>query len=275
MRKHDSITALVYILTFVAATGISSAQIWVKTTLDAVPPAGLTRDLTGCTRRWLPANGDGNAKCFWNSTNTDFLTANDFVTTPGTVSNTAEIVADLSGPVRLAASTAVVGTTSSTAQANDSAERNLNLLRANGGNLALSGVYPLYIAGPDKLRFGGDVLTRAAANVSALGGTNDANVSSIDFDKLNANTEISLETRTRLLSDNKVFAFFAYTRTGGIIATKVFRQTIGSAHSVFAIGEAGLSARVGQYFTVGMTWAWYSDPRIPRSAGAFHVAFAK
>ncbi len=257
----------------------SSAQPWVRT---AVMPSSAQRELrdlaADCSKLhfFLPKDKPADvATCFWTDTNKDLFAANDSTGTPGAVSNTLEVYHAFFGPVRVGFAAAAAGSTGKSGSGDEDKDRTLALLRTNGGNLALAGHYPLLLHNGPRLQFGGNGVARVSANVSALGGANANNDSSIALDKLSSNAELSVETRSRIVSDDRASRIVLYTRTGAIFGSAIFQQTIGSRHSAFAIGEAGVMAYIGQVMTVEMSWDWYSDRGIPRSSGTLHIAFAK
>lgn len=239
------------------------------------PATGEQKPLT--FRRWRPASQSAeHARCYWAQGGREFVKATNLSGSGGTVANTTEIVSDLQGPTRLAFSTAVVGTTDDgdddDAEQN-AAERSLNLLRTNGGNLAFSGVYPVFVDRWGPTTFVAHGFGRAGANMQALGGA--TTTTSVDWKDLNGSAEISMEVRALMNSDAETFRFVAFARPGIVAGTKSFNEALGNRKRTALFGgEVGLIARIGNLFSVGLSWTRYTED-LPGSGGAIHFSFGQ
>jgi len=253
------------------------------TTIEDDPTDCKTPDANGQLqdlkfRRWRPASQSAeHARCYWAQGGVEFVKATNLSGTAGTVANTTEIVSDLAGPTRLAFSTAVAGSTDDEADdANTNvAERNMTLLRTNGGNVAVGGVYPVFLDRWGPVTVAAHGFGRTAFNVSALGGSNTTGSDSVDWSKLNGNAELSVEVRALMNSDTDVFKFVLYGRPGIVGGTKGFRESLGEkGRNVLLGGEVGVIARIGNYFTVALSWTGYQAD-IPGTGGALHFSFGQ
>lgn len=225
--------------------------------------------------------------CFWNQEGQEYVKYGRFVSSSNAVSATTEILSDAFGPVRIALSTAVATTTDDDddSDGEDKAEDEttseqdeaLNLLAANGGNLALTASYPLYYQ-PFSKGKGGSFLwnsyLRVATNVSALGSTTE---STQDWEDVSGNVELAFtEMQLDLLSLQENFNLLGYLKTSAIFATDKFAESLhADASKSFLHAQIGAGMRIGEILMVHATYNWYSDGDIPGDGGTVTFTMTK
>jgi hypothetical protein len=266
------------------------AQIGVRT---AAPVATNGKDVTlalfldetqTCTKPitqgWFPTGHDPEkALCIWGQSGQEYLKYSRFASSAKSISATTEVLSDAFAGVRVALSTAVAATTSKDQtidQANEPTpeqDRSLNLLAANGGNVAVTFSYPVYFKPIGKGSFVWNSYGRAGASLSALGG--DAETT-LKFGDLNGNIELTpLELRLDLLSFKENFNLLGYGRLSAIRGTRKFDTSIKHDHGMFLLNQIGAGLRVGKVLAIFVTWNHYSDRHIPGSGGSVTFVVGK
>lgn len=218
--------------------------------------------------------------CFWNQEDQAYLKYGRFVNTAKTISAATEVVSDAFGPVRVALSTAVAATTNNDQTVEDEDEptpeqdRLLNLLAANGGNVALTASFPLYFKPVGGGSFLWNSYLRVAANASAFGGDTET---TLKWGDVNGNAELAFtEMQLDLLSYQKNFNILGYLKTSAILGTDKFAETLhADASTSFLHGQAGAGVRIGQLLMIYLTYNWYSDDDIPGQGGSVTFALTK
>ncbi len=233
-------------------------------------------------KRWFPTRENPkHAKCLFFEGGPEVLKSADFLGSAHGITATTELFGDVFYGVRLGFSTAVTAPAEThgneegdgTVAEQTAAEQNLDLLAANGGNLALTTNYPIYFRGfPHPVeadRKTGYVLTnfvgRAAGTVGEFepvtgGGT----ATTYNLGDVSASTEAGVEGRVAASSEENVFGLLAYSKISLVAGTEAFSKAIGSkANNPFLHVRAAVGARLGGAFTLGVGWAWYSDDDIP------------
>ena len=219
------------------------------------------------------------AECFWDQNGFQLLKNAQMVSSNGSVAAATEMMSDFFYGWRFNFSSAVAsqgdddepddGTAATGTTTNDNGSSGedaaVNLLQANGGNLALSAAYPLYAKA-----FGGNGDGTAgfvAITYGRLAGTFDAfgndggNGESLDFKDLNANAEWAVTTQTKLVTMSESFDFELYTNTGLLAGTKTFRNAVGikpKNAGAFLHAEVGANVRIAGKMLIGASWNYYS-----------------
>lgn len=220
--------------------------------------------------------------CFWNQKGQEYLKYGRFINSSKTAGVAMEVLSDALGPVRLVLSTAVAANTDDDEpEAGDDEDeptsdedRALNLLTANGGNVAITAALPLYF----KPLGNGSVLwnsyARLGGNVQAFG--SGETESSINFNDANANLEIAFsELQVDLLTQQENFNLLGYAKTSAVIGTEAFAKSIGDVGRAFLHGQVGAGLRISDLLNVYITYNWYSDDKIPGGGGAITFAMGK
>jgi hypothetical protein len=255
-------------------------------TASSPPPSQCdSKDLTGL----FPTSKDSKAaECFWDQNGFQLLKNAQMVSSNGSVAAATEMMSDFFYGWRINFSSAVAsqsdddesedgGTTTAADDPSDDGspkeDAAVNLLQANGGNLALSAAYPLYTHA-----FGGDgngsagfvavTYTRLAGTFDAFG-NNGGSGESLDFKDMNANAEWAVTTQTKLLTMSELFDFELYTNTGLIAGTKTFRNAVGiepKDAGAFLHAEIGANVKIGGKMLIGASWNYYSADGIDGGA---------
>ena len=241
-----------------------------------------------CTKKpikegFTPTDGDpALALCFWDQTQQEYLKYARFVGTSKSMSATTEVVADAIGGVRVALSTAVATNTTndqgSTNKDQPTADQDkaLNLLSANGGNLAFTASYPIYYQtlGKSTGAFLWNSYARFAANIAALGSQTETTVAVHD---VNANLELALaDLHVDLLGTNKNINILLYAKGSAIRGTRKFADSLATgAKTTFASAQFGGGLRVNQLLLLYVGYNWYSDRTILGRGGTLSVVFSK
>jgi hypothetical protein len=217
---------------------------------------------------FLPIGRDNDsAKCFWNQGGQQWLKNAQFVSSEDAAAVANEMLSDFAYGIRFGFSTAITtGDADTESEEEDAAARTLNLLRANGGNVAFNASYPIYAREYDAGDFLAISYGRLAGNFSAFGEPEATSSSTLDWKDLNGNTEVSLLTRASLFTVNDTFRFYLFSNTGVIAGTKLFREALGADTSAFLHGEFGASLRISETLTVGASYNWYSADGLPTGA---------
>jgi hypothetical protein len=156
----------------------------------------------------------------------------------------------------------------------------ISLFQSNGGNVSLAGALPLYARSWGDADFDGKNNPNGSAGMAAytylrLGGTFDAfgdtgpAPADLDWGELNANAEWAVTTNWNLVTVMDTFQFEAYTNTGVIAGTKMFRAALGidpKDSGVFLHGEVGASFRLNNGLVVGASYNYYSADGIDGGA---------
>lgn len=218
---------------------------------------------------WLPVgHSSAAAQCFWAQDGTEVLKQAEILNSGGSTAVATEMLSDFVGGIRIAFTTSVATGSSDSDDTTTSAEEhetNVALLRANGGNVALSAAYPIFVNPYAAGEF-------AAVTYGRIGGVFDAlqntgmSSGSVAWSDLNANAELALTTETTLRTDAGTFNFELYTNAAVIAGTPKFRTAIGADASALFHGEIGANVKIGSMATVGVSWNWFSDEGTPNGA---------
>ena len=233
--------------------------------------------------------------CFWDLQGQEYLKYSRFTMSSKGIATGTDIMTDAFGPIRVAVSAAVAaskdkaggaGAVQSSAEAADKVsetqDKTLNLLKANGGNLAVTGSLAVLFKKIGEGSFRWNSYMRLAGNVPALGSSSD---STIESDDLNGNIELAFtELNLDLLGYEKHFNILGYVKASGIGGTRKFREALGKSadglsdkkiDSMFFHGVAGAGLRLTEKMSIFFTYNWYSDSDIPGQGGALSLVFGK
>jgi hypothetical protein len=246
-------------------------------------------------RRFPTRSNPRKAQCLFFQGGPESLKSTEFLGSSSAVTATTEVLTDVYYGIRLGFSTAVTapaetgegdGTgTGDTAAAENAAEQNLNLLAANGGNLALTANYPIYFRGfehpVDKDRKTGYLLSNFFGRIGGTvgkfepaGGSGAATTYS--WGDVNGAAEVGAETRAAFSSESDTFGLIAYMKGSLIAGTEDFSNAIGSKdRNAIVHLRAAVGARLGGLFTIGLGWTWYSDNDIPAGGASVTFGFSK
>lgn len=216
------------------------------------------------------------AQCFWQQNGFEVLKQAQMVATNGSVAANPEVMSDFFYGWRIAFSMAVASepdeseVTDSGQTADEAAA--LNLLQTNGGNMALSAQYPLYLrqkndAANGSAGFLAATYVRLGAISDAFGDTGGAD--NLDWSTFSANAEWALTTQTKVMTLQNVFNLEVYTNVGLIAGTKTFRTSVGADaddHGVFGHAEIGANFKIGQSMLIGASWNHYTADGIDGGA---------
>ena len=236
-------------------------------------------------------DGKYTTSCFWNQKGQEYLKYARFINSSKTAGVATDVVSDTIGPFRLVLSTAVAANTDggdeedgeeedgggAAAEEGDdeptSAEdRALNLLAANGGNLAITAALPLYFKPIGNGSFLWNSYARLGGNVQAFG----ENESTMTFSDTNANLELAFsEFQLDLLTDQEQFNILAYAKTSAVLGTKKFAESIGDSSRAFVHGQLGAGIRLSDLVNVYLTYNWYSDDKIPGEGATIAFSMGK
>jgi len=223
--------------------------------------------------------GDENrTKCFWNQKDQEYLKYARFINSSKTAGVAMDVVSDTLGPFRLVFSTAVAANTNDDDPSPDPAavvedeptadeDRALNLLAANGGNLAITAALPLYFKPIGNGSFLWNSYARLGGNIQAFGSGETELTAS--FGDTNANLELAFsEFQLDLLTQQERFNLLGYAKTSAVIGTEKFAASIGDPSRAFLHGQIGAGIRIVDRLQVYLSYNWYSDDRIPGGGGA-------
>jgi hypothetical protein len=244
---------------------------------------GETTDTCSVTAGRFPTGSDPElALCFWNQKDQEYLKYGQLVSSSKNMSLATEVVADAFGGVRIALSTAVAASTDSDSSSTDDDEpttaqdRVLNLLTSNGGNLALTGSYPIYYRPllKDSGSFVWNSYVRAAANMQAFGGETQ---STQKFSDVTGNLELAaFDMHADLLGFDKKINLLGYFKASGIVGTKKFAQSLSDdASNAFVHGQLGAGVRVGEVLMIYVGYNWFSDANVPGRGATLSVVVGK
>lgn len=238
-----------------------------------------------------PAGTTSPTLCLYNQFGQEYLKYANVVNTPKSTSATMEIVGDALGPFRVTLSVAVAANTNGNGDDEDEGDgtaggpppeedddeptstedKALNLLGANGGNVAITAALPFYYK---PFSTGGMILwdgfARIGGNVQAFG--EGENSTRTDWNDTNGSLELAFsEFHLDMMGSAKKLNLLGYAKTSLVTGTESFKQALGAEHKTFVSGQAALGLRVSDLFNVFLTYNWYSDDKIP--GGGVALAF--
>jgi hypothetical protein len=243
---------------------------------------------TGGFPTFKPGDGKTNPTiCLYNQFGQEYLKYANVVNSSKATSVTMEILGDAFGPVRVTLSTAVAANTdggddeeetpSATADGEEDEEptstedKALNLLGANGGNVAVTAALPFYYR---PFKTGGRILwngfARLGGNVQAFG--EGETTSRVDWNDTSGSLELAFsEFHLDMMGSANKLNLLAYAKTSAVTGTEAFKKAIGAGHKTFLSGQVAAGVRVSDLFNVFVTYNWYSDDKIP--GGGVALAF--
>jgi hypothetical protein len=229
---------------------------------------------------WLPTGSETKkAQCFWMQRDQEYGRYTRFTGSDGDVAAATEIISDVIYGARVYVTTAVSSQSKSEDEtADDVVSRNLNLLAASGGNLAIATTYPVYARSLPGA--GGavvwNVTGRAGSTLQQLGiSPEEGGSKSFDLKDFNGNLEGATEFQVNLLSAEKKFNIQAYAKLGGFVGTKKFADALGADNRNFWHHELGIGVRLADLFSVLLTWNEYSDDKIAGDGAVVTVSLGR
>lgn len=242
-------------------------------------------------RQWKPTRHDTElAQCFWLQQDQEYGKYTRFFGSDGNVAASTEIISDVIYGVRVFVTTAVSSQSdddedndTETADradetSDDAVSKNLNLLTASGGNLAIGGAYPIYARSLPKA--GGKVLWnatgRAASTLQQLGiSPEEGGSKSFNLKDLNANFEAATEFQLDLVSAQQKIGLTAYAKIGAIAGTKKFAEALGTDGREFWYHQLGLGVKLADMLNVYLSWNEYSDDNLPNDGAVVTVTLGQ
>ncbi|HEY0157931.1 MAG TPA: hypothetical protein VGF28_11650 [Thermoanaerobaculia bacterium] len=246
-------------------------------TITATPSAPGANPVT-CTIKpgWVPLKDKNSADtlCFWDQLGQDYLKYVRFNASEKSMAMQSDMVTDAFRNIRVTFGAAIAATTDDSTTTTDADEptaeqdKILNLLKTNGGNLALAASYPIYYKPIGEGSYLWNSYLRLAGNLDAMGG--DVEESVTDTDDFNGNLEVSFtEMQLDLLSFNKDFNLLGYFNASAIVGTNKFSDALGAnVSSTFVKGTVGAGMRIANRMTIYFTYNKFSDDDIPGDGGA-------
>jgi hypothetical protein len=258
---------------------------------EGEPSGACVVAIGGFPTRKKDKDGKYTTSCFWNQKGQEYLKYARFINTSKTAGVAMDVLSDTIGPFRLVLSTAVAANTSDDDEpASDDGEggggaegedddeptsaedQALNLLAANGGNLAITAALPLYFKPIGNGSFLWNSYARVAGNVQAFG----SDGSTVNFGDTNANLELAFsEFQLDMLTDQENFNLLGYAKTSAVVGTKKFAEAIGDPSRAFLHGQLGAGVRIADMLNVYLTYNWYSDNKIPGDGASIAFSMGK
>jgi hypothetical protein len=238
----------------------------------------------GTASHWFPTKSSSVlAKEYWDQAQDNSiqaLKAAQFVSSKGGVAAATEAVSDFAAGGRVALSTAVASPTDSAkaTAAGDTTDpsRATNLFLANGGNLALTYEYPVFLVTNSAAAFRAHAYWRTATNITGFGehpATNASN--SNDVSKTNAMTELGGFAIGHFRTASDKFEFESLIKTSFVTGTKPFQTSLEASHRSFAHFEVGGGIRIVNVVTLAVTWNRYTSKALPNQGAVLTVAIGR